>query len=109
MSYRFSNTSLKDSNLALARNSCFARLIDCINSLLDIIFRVSLTLSQSLRLKTTDLGLPSGVAINSTFGNSSVFSNVKPPFTLIKVRITKRGCFVNGELGVEIRGSTPIF
>ena len=106
MAYRFWNTSSKDSSRALARNSFFAFLIDCINSLFDIIFRVSLTLSQSLRLKTTDLGLPSGVVINSTFGNSSVFSNVKPPFALIKVRITKRGCFVNQK---EKKGRKGLF
>jgi YD repeat-containing protein len=63
--------------------------------LLDIIFRVSLTLSQSFRLNTTDLGLPSGVVMNSTFGSSSVFSNVKLPFSLIKVRIANREDFVN--------------
>lgn len=95
MSYRFSNTSLKDSNLVLERNSFFAFRIDCINSLLDIMFRVSLTLAQSLMLRTTDLALPSGVVINSTFGSSSVFSNVKSPFYLIKIRITKDRGFVN--------------
>ncbi len=95
MSYRFSNTSLKDSNLLWERNSFFALLIDCINSLLDIICNVSLTRSQSLRLRTTDLALPSGVVINSTFGSSSVFSNVRSPFSLIKIRIAKERSFVN--------------
>lgn len=83
MFYRFSKTSSKDSNLVLVRNCCFARLIDWINSLLDIIFRVSLILFQSSRLKTTDLGLPSGVVINSIFGNSSGFSMAKSPYFLL--------------------------
>lgn len=91
MFYRFLNTSLKDSNLDLARNCCFARLMDCISSLLDIIFRVSLTLFQSSRLRTTDLGLPSGVVMNSIFGNSSVFDIIKFPslvmFSLAKVEL----------------------
>ena len=102
MAYRFLNTSSKDSNLVLARNSFFALRIDCINSLLDIIFKVSLTLSQSLRLSTTDLGLPSGVVINSTFGNSSVLSNLKPPFSSINVRIANHEDFVNQELLDEV-------
>ena len=83
MFYRFSKTSSKESNLGLVRNCCFARLIDWINSLLDIIFRVSLILFQSSRLKTTDLGLPSGVVINSIFGSSSVLIIVKSPYFLL--------------------------
>ena len=74
MFYRFSNTSSKDNNLVLVRNCFLARLMDRVSSVLDIIFRVSVILFQSSRLRITDLGLPSGEVINSTFGNSNVFA-----------------------------------
>src|SRR3972149_8941161 len=96
MFYKLSNTSSRDSNLVLLRNWRFARLMDWISSLLDMIFSVSLILLQSSRLKTTDLGLPSGVVMNSISGNSSVFGIVKSPcFFLIhslaksRVRVNK--------------------
>src|SRR4030067_1525621 len=72
MLYRFSNTSLRESNLALLRSCCFARLMECIKSLFDIILRVSFMRFQSSRLITTDLGLPSGDVMNSTFGASII-------------------------------------
>src|SRR3972149_1272736 len=72
MLYRFSNTSLRESNLALLRSCCFARLMECIKSLFDIILRVSFMRFQSSRLITTDLGLPSGEVMNSTFGASMI-------------------------------------
>lgn len=72
MLYRFSNTSLRESNLALLRSCCFARLMECIKSLFDIILRVSFMRFQSSRLITTDLGLPSGEVMNSTFGASII-------------------------------------
>jgi len=89
MFYRFSKTSSKESNLVLVRNCCFARLIDCINSLLDIILRVSFILCQSSILITTDFGLPSGVVINSTLGISTVFNTVKSPCRLIMDSLLK--------------------
>jgi hypothetical protein len=97
MFYKLSNTSLRESNLVvLLRNWRFARLMDWISSLLDIIFRVSLILRQSSRLKTTDLGLPSGVVMNSISGNSSAFGMFKSPYFFLnrslansKIRVNK--------------------
>jgi len=82
MCYKLSNTSSRVSNLALLRNCCFARLIDCMNSLFDIILRVSLILFQSSIRKTTDFGLPSGVVIYSISGNSSTLGIVMYPYFL---------------------------
>lgn len=89
MSYRFLNTSSKDSNFVLPRNCFFASLTDWINSLFDIILRVSLNLFQSSRLKTTDFGLPSDVVINSTSGSSIVFCMVKIPVIIIELSLAK--------------------
>lgn len=102
MFYKSPNTSSKDSNLVLVRNCCFARLMDWINSLLDIIFSVSLILFQSSRLRTTDLGLPSGVVINSIFGNSTVDGILN---TSSKVSLTKMRGLINqvGNLNKFIR------
>ena len=80
MFYKLSNTSSRESNLVvLLRNWRFARLMDWISSLLDIIFSVSLILRQSSKLKTTDFGLPSGVVMNSISGNSSAFDMFNSP------------------------------
>ena len=76
MLYRFSNTSLRESNLELLRICCFARLMECIKSLFDIILRVSFMRFQSSRLITTDLGLPSGEVMNSTLGASMILGIV---------------------------------
>lgn len=95
MFYKLSNTSLRDSNLVLLRNWRFARLMDWISSLLDMIFSVSLILLQSSRLRTTDLGLPSGVVMNSISGNSSVFGIVKSPCFLLMHSLTKSRVRVN--------------
>lgn len=89
MFYKFPNTSANDSSLVLVRNCCFACLIDCINSLLDIIFKVSLTLFQSSMLIMTDLGLPSGVVINSILGNSSVDGMLDTSFFFISYQIRR--------------------
>ncbi len=83
MFYKFLNTSSKESNFDLLRSCCFARLMDCINSLLDIILRVSVIRFQSSRLSTTDLGLPSDEVIYSIFGISKVFSMIKFPYAVI--------------------------
>ncbi len=80
MGYKFSITSSRDNSFTPERSCCFARLTDCINSLLDMIFSVSLILFQSSMLKITDLGLPSGVVMNSIFGNSSALSMIKSPY-----------------------------
>lgn len=97
MFYKLSNTSSRDSNLVLLRNWRFARLIDWISSLLDIIFSVSLTLLQSSRLKTTDLGLPSGVVMNSISGNSSVFDMFKSPCFFLFCSLSNSEVRVNGD------------
>jgi len=83
MDYKFSITSLRDNKLVLLRSCLFARLIDCINSLLDIIFKVSVILFQSSRLSTTDLGFPSVEVMYSTFGSSRVFNIITPPIERI--------------------------
>ena len=91
MAYRFWKTSSKENNFALPRSCCFAFLMDCNNSLFDMIFRVSVIRFQSSRLSTTDLGLPSGEVINSTFGISSCFNIEKPPcFPVFKYIRTKK-------------------
>src|SRR4030043_1391996 len=97
MFYKLSNTSSRESNLVvLLRNWRFARLMDWISSLLDIIFSVSFILLQSSRLKTTDFGLPSGVVMNSICGNSSAFGMFKSPYFFLirslansRVRVNK--------------------
>lgn len=83
MGYRFSITSLRDNRLAAPRSCFFARLMDCINSLLDIIFNVSVILFQSSRLTTTALGLPSVEVMYSTFGRVRVFNMITPPIVQI--------------------------
>ena len=95
MFYKLSNTSSRESNLVLLRSWRFARLIDWISSLLDIIFSVSLILRQSSKLITTDLGLPSGVVMNSISGNSSVFGIVKSPCFLPIRSLANSGVRVN--------------
>ena len=95
MFYRLSNTSLKDNNLVLFCNWSFARLIDCMSSLLDIIFSVSLILRQSSMLRTTDFGLPSEFVMNSTSGNSRVLGIVTSPCSLLTVSLAKSRGRVN--------------
>jgi hypothetical protein len=96
MVYKLSNTSSRESNLVvLLRNWRFARLMDWISSLLDIIFSVSLILLQSSRLKTTDLGLPSGVVMNSISGNSSAFDMFKSPYFFLIRSLANDGFIVN--------------
>ena len=95
MFYKLSNTSLRDNNLVLFCNWNFARLIDCMSSLLDIIFSVSLILRQSSMLRTTDFGLPSEFVMNSTSGNSRVFGIVTSPCSLFMVSLAKRRGRVN--------------
>lgn len=85
MLYRFSNTSSKESNFVPLLSCFFARLIDWINSLFDIIFKVSITFFQSSRLKTTDFGLPSGVVMYSILDSSNTLSIIIPPSSLIKI------------------------
>jgi len=83
---------VRDNNLFLLCNWNFARLIDCMSSLLDIIFSVSLILRQSSMLRTTDFGLPSEFVMNSTSGNSSVFGMVTSPCSLLMGSLaTSRG------------------
>lgn len=89
MPYKFPNTSLRGCNLAPDLSCCFARLMEFINSLLDIIFRVSVIRFQSSMLITTDFGLPSSEVMNSTFGSSRVFNTVKPPFFLSELNLNE--------------------
>jgi hypothetical protein len=89
MFYKLSNTSLKDNSLVLFCNWSLARLIDCISSLLDIIFNVSLILRQSSMLRTTDFGLPSGVVMYSISGNSSILGITMCPYSLFASSLAK--------------------
>jgi len=97
MFYRFSSTSSKESNLVPLRSCCLARLIDRINSLSDIIFRVSFILFQSSRLKTTDFGLPSGVVINSISGNPRDFAMFLRSYPLFVFSLAKGVMRVNAD------------
>jgi hypothetical protein len=109
MSYKLSNTSSRESNMVvLLRNWRFARLMDCISSLLDIIFSVSLILLQSSRLKTTDLGLPSGVVMNSISGNSSAFGIFKSPYFFLNRSLADDEVIVNKRED-PVRPRTTIF
>jgi hypothetical protein len=108
MSYKLSSTSSRESSLVLLRNWRFARLMDCISSLFDIIFSVSLILRQSSRLSTTDLGFPSGVVMNSISGNSNVLDMVKSScFSLMhslakgKVGVNKGDFVIPAEAGIQ--------
>lgn len=87
MLYESPNTSSNESSFALVFSCRFARLMESLSSLLDMIFRVSFTLLQSSMLMMTDLGVPSVVVMNSTFGNTSdnaIFNTSLPEFMLAK-------------------------
>ncbi len=106
--WNYLTVSALDSNLDLACNCCFARLMDCISSLLDIIFRVPLILFQSSRLRTTDLGLPSGVVMNSIFGNSSAFDMIKLPlFAYLYLGLTKKNNLTFSHLIFGLSSAAP--
>lgn len=98
MSYKFPNTFSKVRSLVFVRNWRFARLMDWINSLLDMIFRVSFIFSQSSMLSTTDLGLPSGVVMNSMRGNFTVIGIITTPFS---VSLTKDEVSVNYKVATK--------